>query len=55
MAFNEIEVLNNELGKPEIFLHGKAKEIIKQEIINNVHVSLSHIKKIVNAIVILEK
>jgi len=55
MAFNEIEILNNELGKPEVFLHGKTKEYSKKQLINNIHVSLSHIKKIVTAIITLEK
>ena len=55
MAFNEIEILNNELGKPEIILHGKTKEYSKQQEINNIHVSLSHIKDFVNAVIILEK
>ena len=55
MAFNEIEILNNELGKPEVVLHGKTKEFSKKQLINNIHVSLSHIEKFVNAIIILEK
>ena len=54
MAFNEIEILNNELGKPEVFLHGKTKEFAKDQGINKIHVSISHLKKIVNAIIILE-
>ena len=54
MAFNEIEILNNELGKPEVFLHGKTKEFTEKQGIKNIHVSLSHIKKVVNAIIILE-
>ncbi|MFA4851274.1 MAG: holo-ACP synthase [Bacteroidales bacterium] len=55
MAFNEIEILNNELGKPEVILHGKTKEFTEKQLINNIHVSLSHIKNVVNAIIILEK
>ncbi len=55
MAFNEIEILNNELGKPEILLHGKTKEFSEKQLINNIHVSLSHLKKIVTAIITLEK
>jgi holo-[acyl-carrier protein] synthase len=55
MAFIEIEILNNELGKPEIVLHGKTKNFIKLHAINNVQVSLSHIKDFVTAIITLEK
>ena len=55
MAFNEIEILNNELGKPEVILHGKTKEFCEKQVINNIHVSLSHIKNFVNAIIIVEK
>lgn len=55
MAFNEIEILNNELGKPEVILHGKTKEFSEKQLINNIHVSLSHIKNFVNAIIVLEK
>jgi holo-[acyl-carrier protein] synthase len=55
MAFCEIEILNDDLGKPEITLHGKAKEFTENSAISHTHVSLSHIKNIVNAVVILEK
>ncbi len=55
MAFIEIEILNNELGKPEVVLHGKTKKISESNVINNIHVSLSHIKKFVTAIITLEK
>jgi holo-[acyl-carrier protein] synthase len=55
MAFCEIEVINDKLGKPEIVLHGKTKMFAEKAAVNNTHVSLSHIKNFVNAIVILEK
>jgi holo-[acyl-carrier protein] synthase len=55
MAFIEIEILNNDLGKPEVFLHGKTKEVSEKQAINNIHVSLSHIKNLVTAIITLEK
>jgi holo-[acyl-carrier protein] synthase len=55
MSFVEIEILNNELGKPEVILHGKTKEFSKKQLINNIHVSLSHIKNLVTAIITLEK
>jgi holo-[acyl-carrier protein] synthase len=55
MAFCEIEVINDKLGKPGLVLHGKVKKFAKKAAVNSTHVSLSHIKNFVNAIVILEK
>ena len=55
LAFIEIEIVNNELGKPEIFLHGKTKKFSERNAIKNIHVSLSHIKNLVTAIITLEK
>ncbi len=54
LAYKEIELINNELGKPEIKLYGKAKEFANKEKIKTIHVSISHIKNIANAVVILE-
>lgn len=55
MKFIEIEILNNELGKPEVFLHGKIKKFCDSHTISNIHVSLSHIKNFVTAIITIEK
>lgn len=55
MSFIEIEIVNNELGKPEIVLHGKTKIFSKEQLISNVHVSISHLKKTATAIITLEK
>ncbi len=55
MAFKEIEIINDELGKPDILVSGKVKDFIEKNNISNIHVSLSHIRDMVNAIVILEK
>ena len=55
VAFKEIEVVNNEQGKPEIFLSGKAKEIADNLAITNIQVSLSHLKDYAIAIVTAEK
>ena len=49
IAFNEIEILNDENGKPELFLR---TEIDVQY--NKLFVSLSHLKSIATAIVIIE-
>jgi len=55
ITFNEIEILNDDLGKPEIKLSGKAKEIIDNINFKNIFVSISHLKNLVNAIVIIDK
>lgn len=55
MAWNEIEVVNNRLGKPEIIVHGKIKKFIEKKKITGIHVSLSHINNYANAFVIIEK
>lgn len=54
MAFHEIEVLNDELGKPVIHPHGKVKEYLEEKKIKTIHLSISHIKEMANAFVVLE-
>jgi holo-[acyl-carrier protein] synthase len=54
IRFADIEVYHDEFGKPLIHLYGKAKELIKIEGISKIHVSLSHVKEIATAIVIVE-
>ena len=53
-AFNEVEIINNEQGKPEIFFTGQTAETIAQMELNRMSVSLSHLKAIASAIVIIE-
>ncbi len=55
MAFHEIEVLNDELGKPFINPHGKVKEYLEEQKISSIHLSISHVKEMANAFVVLEK
>ncbi|NLN96194.1 MAG: holo-ACP synthase [Bacteroidales bacterium] len=55
LKFNEIEVTNDKMGKPMIVLSGKTKDFVDQINITNIQVSLTHIKDVVNAIVIIEK
>jgi len=55
MAFHEIEVKNNELGKPYIKPHGKVKEYLKKEKVQVIHLTISHVKEMANAFVVLEK
>ncbi|MFZ5518421.1 MAG: holo-ACP synthase [Candidatus Zhuqueibacterota bacterium] len=54
LAWSEIEILDDDLGKPNIFLHGKAKQFIDENHIKQLHVSLSHLKETAVAVVILE-
>lgn len=51
--FHEIEIRNNEAGKPEIHLLGKARQILSQHQIASVLVSLSHVKSVAMATVVI--
>jgi len=53
--FSEVEVVNNALGKPEIVVHGKVKEFCEAHGIGAMEVSLTHIKDVASAVVVLEK
>lgn len=53
IEFNEIEIRNNEAGKPEIHLIGKAWPLLSQRQIASVFVSLSHVKTVAMATVVI--
>ena len=55
MAFHEIEVLNDELGKPYIQPLGKVKEYLEKQQIKHIYLSVSHVKEMANAMVVMEK
>jgi holo-[acyl-carrier protein] synthase len=55
LGFSEIEVLNDEQGKPQIQLYGKARERIRMNQVRRISISLSHINEIAIAVVIMEK
>jgi len=55
LSWQEIEIENDELGKPGLVLSGKSKKLVKDHKISKIHVSLSHIKEIAVAVVILEQ
>ena len=55
MAFREIEVKNDKLGKPEVMVHGKVKAFVNDQEITCIHLSLSHVKEMALAFVVLEK
>jgi len=54
MGFDEVEVINDELGKPELNLIGEAAKTRMERKIKNIHLSLSHTKTMACATVILE-
>jgi holo-[acyl-carrier protein] synthase len=53
--FNEVEIINNEEGKPEITLSGTTRKTINEMGVKKILVSLSHLKTIASAVVIIEK
>jgi holo-[acyl-carrier protein] synthase len=55
IRFADIEVIHDEYGKPLIRLYGKAEELAQQEGINSIHVSLSHVKEMATAVVVMER
>ena len=55
LRWKDVEVINNELGKPEIRMQNNAKEICENAGINGIYVSLSHTKESAIAVVVLEK
>ena len=55
LNFTDIEVRNNEFGKPVFTLYNKALEFIYSKNIIGINLSLSHSKDLATAIVILEK
>ena len=55
IRFVEIEVVHDPLGKPLILLSGKAKELAEKAGMGEIHVSLSHVKEIASAVVVVEK
>jgi holo-[acyl-carrier protein] synthase len=53
--FNDVEIVNDELGKPEVLVHGKVREFCEANGIRRWHVTLSHSRELAKAIVVLEK
>ncbi|MBN1295693.1 holo-ACP synthase [bacterium] len=56
IRFADIEIGHDPLGKPEIALSGKARDMLEQRATGfyRVHVSLSHVKSMATATVIIE-
>ena len=55
MEITEVEILNDELGKPVVSLHGETLRVFKEKGGAHIHVSLSHIKEHAVAFVVIEK
>ena len=54
-AFNEVQITNDEKGKPVLALLGKTAVTIAAMNFNNISVSLTHLKTIASAVVIIER
>ena len=52
--FDEIEIVNDPLGKPELFVHGTVREFCGARGITRMSVSLSHVKEMATAVIVLE-
>lgn len=55
VKLREIEVLNEESGKPNLFLYGGARQEYEAAAIKKSHISITHTKSYASAIVLLEK
>ncbi len=54
-GYHDIEIQNEQSGKPVIIVKGKIKEDLSERKIQKIHVSISHSKHFVSVLVILEK
>ncbi len=55
LSWQDIQIENDTLGKPVAVLTGKSKKMVADHHISNIHVSLSHVKELAIAVVIMEK
>jgi len=53
-AFTDMEILDNEAGKPEVKLSGAAEATAKQLKVNRIHLSISHERSYAIATAVLE-
>jgi holo-[acyl-carrier protein] synthase len=54
MVITEVEILNDELGKPSITLSGETLKVFEQKGGSAIHISLSHVKENALAFVVIE-
>jgi holo-[acyl-carrier protein] synthase len=55
MVITEVEILNDDLGKPSITLSGETLRVFEQKGGGAIHISLSHIKESAIAFVVIER
>lgn len=55
LSWRDIAMINDELGKPSIVVSGQAQKIIEALHVSKIHVSVSHLKQVAVAIIILEQ
>jgi holo-[acyl-carrier protein] synthase len=54
VGLRDIEIVNDDRGKPELIVYGEAQRILSDRGIRRLHVSLTHTTESAGAIVILE-
>ncbi|MBQ4076156.1 MAG: holo-ACP synthase [Mailhella sp.] len=54
IGFHDVEAVTMEGGRPELRLHGRAKELADEKGVKKLHVSISHERDMAGAMVILE-
>ena len=54
LSWKDIEIENDPQGKPDLLLTGKSKQWVADHQICNIYISLSHVKELAIAVVILE-
>ncbi len=54
ISLPEIEVVTDEMGKPSFNIYGKLETIVKARNISTIFLSLSHLKSIACAVVVIE-
>lgn len=55
ISWKDVEILNDEAGKPSVRLGGRAKALAEERGFRVVHVSMTHVKDIAAAVVVIEK
>lgn len=54
-SLTDVEIIHNEGGQPEIFLHGAAAQLAEEKGVEKIFVSLSHSLEYATAFVVLEE
>jgi holo-[acyl-carrier protein] synthase len=55
MKWKDIEVVNDEVGRPDLRVSGGVGRLFNKKGISAVHVSISHVKDLAVAVVVVEK